>query len=429
MGGMSQDPPTATAQPYDARVLSSASLMIKPVGAVCNLDCAYCYYLDVEDRVYGGKVKRMSEQTLEVTLRDYLAAAPDEATICWQGGEPTLAGLAFFEKAMEIQRAHQRPGQRIAHAFQTNGTLLDDDWCRFLKREAFLVGISIDGGPAMHDQFRYDKAGDKTHARVMRGLKRLRKHGVEHNILCVLHSENVKHPRHTFEYMIGLGEKWLQFIPAIEWETDEATGEPVLAPFSPKPEDYGRFLCETFDLWFEEYRHKVSVRDFDTALQQMLTGQASLCIYAESCHRQLTIESGGDVFGCDHFVDPKWRIGNVTGESGGGCGGSAEAPSPVTLTVGGDTAGPEKGVGWPGRVDYDTLNRFADGKVNLPQTCLKCEYFNLCHGGCPKDRPHRGNLPEASILCEGYKMFFSHAMLRLQWLAEYLHRGTLPPPP
>ncbi len=411
-----------TTEPCDAQVMSSASLMIKPVGAACNLDCAYCYYLDVADRIYDGKTHKMSMQTLEKTLRDYIAAAPDQATICWQGGEPTLAGLPFFEKAVEIQKDAQRDGQEVVHALQTNGTLLDDDWCRFFKREAFLIGISIDGGPPLHDKHRYDKDGSKTHAKVMRGLKLLRKHNVEHNILCVLHRENVKYPTHLFEYLIGLGETWLQFIPAIEWETDEATGEPVLAPFSPRPDDYGRFMCETFDLWFEKYRDKVSVRDFDTALHQILGNHAPLCIYSESCHRQLTIESSGDVFGCDHFVDKRWRIGHVNKKLA-----SVADASPVELTINGcDKDGNHA---WPECVDYDTLGVFARRKLDLPDSCLKCEWFNLCHGGCPKDRPHRGDKPEASILCKGYKMFFSHAIMRLQWLAEYLARGVQPPTP
>ena len=406
--------------------MSSASLMIKPVGAACNLDCAYCYYLDVQDDVYGGHVQRMSEATLETTLRDYIATAPDSATICWQGGEPTMAGLAFFEKAVQIQKDTQRTGQQVVHALQTNGTLLDDDWCRFFKREHFLIGISIDGGPPLHDIFRVDKDGHKTHAKVMRGLKLLRKHNVEHNILCVLHRENVKHPRHLFEHLVGLGEKWLQFIPAMEWETDAATGEPVLAPYSPRPDDYGRFMCESFDLWFDKYRDKVSVRDFDTALQRLVNGQSPLCIYSESCHRQLTIESNGDVFGCDHFVEPRWRIGHVNQADNGTCG----TASAVSLTIHGGTKSTEdEDTLWPARVDYDTLSRFADRKQHLPDTCLNCKYFHLCHGGCPKDRPHRGDVPAASILCEGYKMFFSHTLPRLQWLAEYLRRGVQPPLP
>jgi serine-type anaerobic sulfatase-maturating enzyme len=409
---------------FDARVMAGASLMIKPVGAACNLDCAYCYYLEVQDNVYGGHAQRMSLETLETTLREYIASAPDTATICWQGGEPTLAGLAFFEKAVEIQKSSQRPGQRIVHALQTNGTILDDDWCRFFKREKFLVGISIDGGPPLHDTYRVDAAGHKTHAKVMRGLKLLRKHGVEHNILCVLHRENVKHPRHLFEYLVGLGEKWLQFIPAIEWVTDEATGGPSLAPFSPRPDDYGRFLCETFDLWFDKYRDKVSVRDIDTALQSLVSGEASLCIYSGSCHRQLTIEANGDVFGCDHFVEPRWRIGHINRQGNGSCGSPSTVPLTIAATPNPDDA--PKGA-WPTRVDYDTLSTFADRKLSVPQTCLDCEYLRLCHGGCPKDRPHRGDVPAASILCEGYKMFFSHAMLRMQWLAEYLRHGTQPP--
>jgi uncharacterized protein len=278
----------------------------------------------------------------------------------------------------------------------------------------------------LHDGYRVDTAGHKTHAQVLRGLKLLRKHGVEHNILCVLHRENVKHPRHLFEYLVGLGEKWLQFIPAVEWETDEATGEPRLAPYSPRPDDYGRFLCETFDIWFDKYRDTVSVRDIDTALQRLVTGDAPLCIYNDSCHKQLTIEANGDVFGCDHFVEPRWRIGQVS--HGGSCG----AASPVSLTIHGRPKHDAESDGnndWLTDVDYDQLGRFAERKLHLPDTCLSCEFFHLCHGGCPKDRPHRGDTPAASILCEGYKMFFSHALLRLQWLAEHLRHGAMPPTP
>jgi len=410
---------------WDVNGLASGSLMIKPVGSACNLDCDYCYYLRVADDVYGGHTRRISEQTLEATLGDYLAAAPDTATICWQGGEPTLAGLAFFKKAVQIQKACQRPGQQVSHALQTNGTLLNDEWGAFFKREAFLVGISVDGRPALHDRFRRDADSRKTHARVMRGLKTLRRHGVEHNILCVLHRENVKHPRHLLEYLVRLGAKWLQFIPAVEWETDAPTGEPRLAPYSPRPDDYGRFLCDTFDLWFEKYRDKISIRDFDAALQRMVSTDTSLCIYSESCHSQLTVESNGDVYGCDHFVEPRWRIGHVSDHRGG----SHTTSSAVQLTVAAEACAiPDNPkTNWLERIDGNQLGVFADRKLRLPDGCLKCDWLNLCHGGCPKDRPHRGDLPEASILCEGYKMFFSHATMRLQWLAAHLMRGVRPP--
>ncbi len=262
----------------------------------------------------------------------------------------------------------------------------------------------------------------------MRGLKLLRKHRVEHNILCVLHRENVKHPRHLFEYLLKLGETWLQFIPAIEWENDPNTGEPVPAPYSPLPEDYGRFLCETFDLWFAQYRHRVSVRDIDTALQRLVFNRSTLCIYSESCHRQLTIESNGDVFGCDHFVESRWRIGSIHEPSQAGH---------VALTINGDSPRndpPEEPDSTPSRynwldaTDYDTLQQFAKRKLDLPETCLNCRFFSLCHGGCPKDRPHRGDIPEPSYLCAGYKMFFNHALERLEWMAQYLRQGMQPPP-
>ncbi|MEZ6193891.1 MAG: radical SAM protein [Phycisphaerales bacterium] len=215
-------------RPDQDQVMAAASLMIKPVGAACNLDCAYCYYLDVEGRVYDGNAKKMSLETLEATLRDYLAAAPDRATICWQGGEPTLAGLPFFEKAIVFVNAYKRPGPAgRPRLCQTNGTLLDDNWCRFFKREAILIGISIDGGPPLHDLYRYDKQNRKTHAQVMRGSESCCGGTASSTAsLCAAPPENVKHPRHLFEHLVGLGEKWLQFIRG-GVENDAQTGRPV----------------------------------------------------------------------------------------------------------------------------------------------------------------------------------------------------------
>ncbi len=411
-------------------IAAGGTLMIKPVGALCNLKCEYCYYLDTADSVFGGSVRRMSVDTLEHVLGGFLPSAPDQVTIAWQGGEPTLAGLAFFEQAVRIQRTFQRPGQEVSHGLQTNGTLLDEDWCRFLKREKFLVGISIDGSRAMHDRFRKDNAGVATHSKVIAGLKCLRRHGVEHNVLCVLQRENVTSPRHLLEYLVGLGESWLQFIPAVEWETDPETDEPKLSELSPLPEDYGRFLCEVFDLWFEKYRDRVSVRLFDTVLNRMVMGRSTLCILSNSCHGQMTVEHNGDVFGCDHFVDPQWLLGSA-------CRGADRETQAVTqatvqMTVGHQPVQPTQdgdGQAWIDRLDTDRINAFDQYKLNLPAACDRCQWLELCFGGCPKHRPHRGAVPEPTVLCEGYLAFFKHAMLRLQWMAEHLRRGVAIPPP
>lgn len=427
---------------------SRVTVMIKPVGALCNLDCHYCYYLPTKT-IFAGQ-HRMSLATLESIFASVLPRFGNEVTIAWQGGEPTLAGLEFFQKAIEFQNRYARPGQRISHALQTNGTLLDNDWCKFLNQHEFLIGLSLDGPPAFHDRYRMTNRGKPTAAQVLRGLKLLQDNCVQYNILCVLNDRNVGHPDEVFGYLVNLGSKWLQFIPAIEWEKDPAdSSRNVLAPYSPDPEAYGLFLCRTFDLWFARYRATISVREFDAVLNKLVLGQTPYCILDGSCHTQLTIEHDGSVFGCDHFVERRWqlaKIGNVgwqnelpinghghTGltihgegyrklESGRDIDGQADLPIAAETETGIDAD-------WFDRVQAPRLASFASRKQRLPDKCKSCQYKPFCHGGCPKHRPSGGELPEPTILCRSYMMFFEHAMDRLQWLAGYLRRGQQPPPP
>jgi uncharacterized protein len=401
------------------------TLMIKPVGGLCNLDCQYCYYLPTIDEVYGGHEQRMSLETLESVFAGYLPHASRQVTIAWQGGEPTLTGLGFFRKAIEFQHKYARPGQQISHALQTNGTLLDDEWCRFFRENKFLIGISIDGLGDDHDHYRVDKQGRPSFDRVMQGLRLLRHHQVEHNILCVLNDRNVKHPRKVFEALLKLGEKWMQFIPAVEWVEAQGTHTPRLAPFSPDPDDYGRFLCEVFDLWFDRYRDTISVRHFDSILGALVQGQATICILGPQCHSQLTVEHNGDLFGCDHFVERRWQLGQIN-------------PAPnVPLTIQGQPPTQAESSAeqipldpdWLDRSDAQKLGQFAARKQHLPEACSRCEWKLLCFGGCPKHRPHRGDVAEPTILCPAYKRFNAHAIMRLEWLANYLRAGTPPPPP
>mgnify|MGYP006274571311 CR=1 FL=1 len=429
--------------------------MIKPMGAVCNLDCDYCYYLPTQT-LYAGREHRMSIETLESVFASVLPSFADEVTLAWQGGEPTLAGLDFFEKALEYQEKYRRPGQRVAHALQTNGTALDDDWCRFLARHGFLVGLSLDGPPHLHDHYRTDRRGGGSHAQVMRGLDLLRKHRVEHNILCVLNDKNVRHPDEVYRYLLNLGPRHLQFIPAIEWVADpHREGERVLAPFSPSGAAYGEFLCRVFDHWFDQSRTQVSIRFFDTVLNKLVHGRSVCCITGEACHTQLTLEHDGSVFGCDHFVEPRWRLGRI---------GEPDWHNPVDVDGGhatplflhgrditeacrdngcdqrldglhGEaraTATPAEGdvdAEWFDRVDQPRMGVFAQRKQKLPPDCLDCEYLAHCYGGCPKHRAHGGEVAEKTALCAGYQVFFEHAMPKLQWLAGYLRRGMTPPPP
>ena len=384
--------------------LARASLMLKPVGDRCDLRCTYCYYTSP-----GNAAPRspgtMSEATLESVFAGYLPSAPEEVVISWQGGEPTLAGIAFYERAVALQERHRRPGQRIANAIQTNGTRLDDEWARFLARAGFLVGVSVDGPPRHHDGYRRDAAGSGTRARVERGLDHLRRRGVAFNLVCVLHDGNVQHPVELYESLRELGTPWLQFVPAIEWIADgpaapqgatPAADLPRLAPFAPSPEDYGRFLCRVFDRWLGHHVRTVSVRLFDALLWRRVRGDMPYCVLGSACDAQITIEAGGDVYPCDHFARPEWRLGQVDGAD------------------------------WPERIDAGARLRFAATKSSLPAECRRCRWRELCGGGCPKHRPATGNGPRPSVLCDAYRTFFDHAMPRLDRLAGELRRGAPP---
>ncbi|QQE10429.1 radical SAM protein [Planctomycetota bacterium] len=419
---------------------SSVSLMIKPVGAACNLDCEYCYYLPTHD-LYERPSHRMSEETLENMFKTILPHFEDHVSICWQGGEPTLAGIEFFKKALAFQEKYKRPEQSIENSLQTNGTMLNDEWCEFLKENKFLVGLSCDGPPHLHDLYRYTVKQEPSSSMVMRGHKLLQKHGVEYNILCVLNNVNVKHPELVYNYILNLGSRFVQFIPAIEWEepaenfTSGYPGEnPPLKDISPDPEDYGRFLCKVFDLWNRHHRTHVSIQTIDVMLNQYLFSRSSLCIHSDSCHNQVTVEHDGSVYGCDHYVNSRWQLGHVSDKTWKPL--TPPTPSTVPLTVSASPADArpewehspfEKD--WYQSLDTENFGDFATRKMNIPEDeCGQCEFQRFCYGGCPKHRQHRGDKTEKTILCKGYKMFFAHAMPTLDEIARfYRHYGQLPP--
>ncbi len=376
--------------------------------------------------------------------------------------------------------SYARPGQRIYHALQTNGTLLDDDWCAFLNKHKFLIGLSVDGPPRFHDHYRVTNSGQASSGLVFKGLKLLQRHKVEFNLLTVLNDVNVHHPDEMIEYLLSLGTRWLQFIPAIEWVKDpNDPSRNILASYSPDPVAYGKFLCRTFDVWFEKLRHRVSVRDFDAVLNRLVLGQSPLCILDGSCHHQLTIEHDGAIFGCDHFIERRWQLAQIgdpdwtnalalDGRQGVGLTvhGSGYAKNselggrdiqrtddvPVEAELAGVGAGandsallassnlqphssPAKNPAraadsvWLDRVDGTRLGAFAQRKQNLPDQCLACKWKAFCYGGCPKHRSTGGEKPEPTILCAGYMMFFEHAMPRLDWLANFLrHNQRIPEP-
>ncbi|QRN83898.1 anaerobic sulfatase maturase [Chloroflexota bacterium] len=376
-------------------------VMVKPVGPVCNLACDYCYYLS-KDHLFPNSDIIMPDALLEDFTRQYIQAQHvPQVTFVWQGGEPTLAGLDFFQKAVDLQNQYARPGMVIENAIQTNGTLLTDEWCRFFKENHFLVGISIDGPPELHNVYRKDKAGKGSSDRVLAGLALLKEHGVDYNILCTVNAANVMHPMEVYRYLRDeLDTTFIQFIPIVE--RDNKTGYQVgnkLTDRSVTGSQYGDFLITIFDEWVKLDVGHVFVQTFDVALSKWVGARDGLCIFSETCGLALLLEHNGDLFSCDHFVEPKHKLGNII----------------KTDLV--------------GLVRSHNQIRFGMNKRNkLPRYCLECEVLFACRGGCPKNRVL--HTPEGeyglNVLCEGYRAFFNHINQPMRQMAALLRQHRPP---
>jgi uncharacterized protein len=381
-------------------------VMIKPTGPACNLSCAYCFYLGKGEYYPGRRDFRMSPEVLESFIRQYIEAQEvPEVTFGWQGGEPTLLGLDFFRKAIELQRKYVPPGMRLINAFQTNGTLLDDDWCRFFREHDFLIGISLDGPKELHDKYRRDKSGCSTFERVMRGLRLLQKHSVEYNVLCVVHRANGRRPLGVYRFFKEQGVGFLQFIPLVERllpsgacvRNPRAGRDVSEATVSPK--DYGRFLCTIYDEWVRHDVGRIHVQMFEAAFASTLGNGPGLCLFEPMCGRAMALEHNGDLYSCDHFVHPEYRLGNILKE-------------PLVEIV-------DK--------PFQTGFR-ADKRDTLPTTCRECSVLSLCRGECPKNRflATTDGQPGLNYLCEGLKTFFRHATPTLDWMARAYGSGRAP---
>ncbi|MCX7427328.1 MAG: anaerobic sulfatase maturase [Planctomycetia bacterium] len=373
-------------------------VIAKPIGPICNLRCAYCFYLGKESLYPAGESWRMSDETLDAYVRQYLDAQPpsvDEVDFAFQGGEPTLMGLDFFRRVVELQAVHARPGVRIHNSLQTNGVLLDDAWCEFLAEHRFLVGLSLDGPAEMHDKFRVDRAGEGTFERVTAAMRRLLRHGVEFNTLTCIHQHNANHPLRVYRFLRDHGVRFMQFIPVVERETDDQ-GKVWINNRSVLPVEFGRFLIEVFDEWFRRDVGRVFVRDFDAALGAWTDRGRSPCVYAEECGRALALEHNGDLYACDHFVDPEHRLGNIH-------------ETPIRELA--DAA------------DQRQFGR--DKSARLPDDCRRCPYRFACQGGCPKDRTMTtlGGQPGLSFLCEGFRMFFGLVAGAMEAMAAEVRAG------
>jgi uncharacterized protein len=410
-------------------------LLAKPTGATCNLDCAYCFFLSKE-MLYPGSRFRMADAMLETYIRQLIEAhQTPQVQVAWQGGEPTLMGLDFFQRSIELVEYYRKPGTTVEYTIQTNGTLIDDAWAAFFKQHNFLVGISIDGPQAMHDAYRVDKGGQPTFDKVMRGLHFLQKHGVEYNTLTTLHHANAGHPAEVYRFLRDdCGSRFHQFIPIIERfgqaEGKEGNeGNPDTSAFPPFPssspsawtswrdrplytqagehvtersvtaKQYGRFLIGVFEDWVRRDVGTVYVQMFDVALANWVGEPSGLCVHSQTCGLALALEHNGDLYSCDHFVEPAYRLGNI-------------AETPMIELI----ASPQQ-------------QKFGQNKFDaLPRYCRACEVRFACHGGCPKDRfiVTPDGEPGLNYLCAGYKLFFHHIDQPMRFMAEALRRDRAP---
>jgi len=359
------------------------TVMTKPVCGVCNLDCGYCYYTPKTELYPGVKRFQMTPEALEEFLRQYLQARPREAVISWQGGEPLLAGLDFFRLARDLVEKYRLPGQRVEWSIQTNGTLLDEDWCSFFAENRYLVGISIDGPPEVHDHFRKDHAGNGSFEKAWRGLELLRKHGVDFNALVTLNSNNVKLGADLYRFFVEKGVEWIQFIPILE---KDESGRPL--PFSCPPVEFGKFLSEVFDTWVLNDVGRVSVRIFESIVSLLVQRVPTVCVYSRRCANAYVLEWNGDLYACDHFVVPEWRLGNVL-----------ETPLVELVTS-------------------QKVEEFARLKTELPEPCGECPYLPICNGGCPKHHLPGGEGGKVNYFCEGYRLFFEHSLPSFRRIAR-----------
>jgi len=396
--------------------------MVKPVGSLCNLDCTYCYYLHKEGLLHHTNRPRMPDELLEEHIRQYIEAQTgDQVVFSWQGGEPTLLGLDFFRNVVALQAKYKKANQRIENDLQTNGTLLTDEWALFLKEHNFLVGLSCDGPKRLHDRYRVTKGGAPTHDKVTTAARLLRIHRVPYNALCVVNRENVKYPVEVYRFLTRELDVWrVQFISCVEprvfrnvapqhWDAASlpVVGTPQARPGSPDsvvtdwsvdPEDWGAFLCKVWDFWYGRDFGRVHVDLFETAVAQSMGLPSLRCISGEFCGKGLAVEHTGDVFSCDHYVYPEFRLGNI------------------------------QKTHWGEMVYSDAQKRFGFAKRDtLPRHCRVCPHLKLCWGECPKNRFVKtpDGEPGLNYLCPGLRQFFSHIQRDMPAIVRRVREGNV----
>ena len=369
--------------------------MAKPSGADCNLHCTYCFYLEKHAFYPSAKPLRMSPETLETYVRNYIAAMPEDETVAftWQGGEPTLLGLDFFRQAVALQARYASP-ERISNSFQTNGVLLNDAWCDFFRKHNFLVGLSLDGPEDIHDEHRRTAGDQPSHHSVMRALRLLQQHGVEYNTLSCVNRRSSADPLRIYEFLRDAGVLFMQFLPVVERPAvaPDAVADARVTDWSVQPDAYGSFLTDIFDVWVGRDVGQTFVMNFEWALANYAGKPGTVCHHQPTCGRSVVVEHNGDVYACDHYVYPRYRLGNIHADA------------------------------FAAMVDSPAQEQFGRDKyANLPEQCRRCRVVKGCWGGCPKHRfvPAGDGTPATNYLCSGLKRYFEHvapyfnAMIRL----------------
>lgn len=386
-------------------------IIAKPIGPVCNLGCKYCFYLEKEKLFTGSQNWRMSDEVLESYIKQYIEIQSiPEINFSWQGGEPTLLGVEFFRKVVKLQKKYAN-GKRISNSFQTNGILLDDEWCEFFAENDFLIGLSIDGPKQFHDYYRVYKNQKPTFDKVIQGLLYLKKHNVEFNTLTCVNRVNSYHPKEVYKFLKEIGSVYMQFIPIVERKartqrnedlkliSPDYKGKSEVAEWSVEPKQYGIFLCSIFDEWVRNDVGKYFVQVFEVALESWIGKPQSLCVFNETCGRAMIIEHNGDLYSCDHYVYPENKLGNIL-------------EAAMTSLI-----------------DSPQQYKFGmDKKNSLPKYCLECKVRFACNGECPK---HRFTItPDGqdglNYLCEGYKIFFNYITPYMNIMANALRTGNSP---
>lgn len=392
------------------------NIMMKPAGSLCNLDCCYCYYLDKAD-IYGGHEPKMSEDMLEKAVKSYIEANDvDQVSFNWHGGEPLVMGLDFYRKALEFQKKHAC-GKKVHNTLQTNGTLITREWAEFFRRNDFLIGISIDGPKDIHDRFRKDKGGFPTFDKVMNGLGWLHRTGVEFNTMTTISKAGEGRGLEVYQFLKYIGSRYMQFMPVVEHVrypkdaagktmkkarpviVDPSQEDSVLAPWSVSPTGFGKYMCGIFDTWVRNDVGRYFVNLFDATLANWCGVTPGICAYAETCGGNAVMEHNGDIYPCDHFVYPRYRLGNITDKP---LREMMESPEMVRFGI--------------------------DKRNGLPSKCIRCTYFCLCHGECPKHRFNRTENGETglNVLCDGYRMFYAHTEPYMKKMRELLESGAAP---